>query len=204
MYDAVVVGAGNSAVQIAVELAGVAHTSLAVRSKIRLVPQRILGRDFHDWLKLIDRLPLGKWFKVGNTSFVFDTGRYRSALEQGKPNQRAMFQRFSQDGVVWADGSTEPVDAVIFATGFRPALGYLSSTAALQQDQPLHRQGISTIVPGLYFVGLSGQRSIASASLRGVSADARFVVGHLRQYLKATHKQPWCVSLKLCATPMST
>jgi hypothetical protein len=32
-------------------------------------------------------------------------------------------------------------------------------------------------------VGLSGQRSVASATLRGVGADAARVVSHLRRYL---------------------
>lgn len=88
MHDAVVIGGDKSAVQIAVELAAVAHTILAVRSRVRFAAQRI-GRDFHDLLKLIDRLPLGK-FKVGGTS-LFGTGRYCTALEQGKPDQRIMF-----------------------------------------------------------------------------------------------------------------
>jgi len=46
----VVVGAGNSAVQIAHELAAVARTTLATRAPLRFGPQTILGRDVHFWL----------------------------------------------------------------------------------------------------------------------------------------------------------
>jgi hypothetical protein len=46
----VVVGGGNSAVQIAVELAQVATVSISTRGRLRWQPQRILGRDFHWWL----------------------------------------------------------------------------------------------------------------------------------------------------------
>ena len=43
----VVVGGGNSAVQIATELAGVARVTLATRSPLRWWPQRPFGLDLH-------------------------------------------------------------------------------------------------------------------------------------------------------------
>lgn len=48
----VVVGAGNSAIQIAVELAQVAHTTLTSRTSIKFQRQRVFGRDIHFWLKV--------------------------------------------------------------------------------------------------------------------------------------------------------
>jgi putative flavoprotein involved in K+ transport len=47
----VVVGAGNSAVQIAVELAEVANVTLANRAPIRFVRQAPLGIDLHYWAR---------------------------------------------------------------------------------------------------------------------------------------------------------
>ena len=47
----IVIGGANSAVQIAHELAGVSRVTLASRRAIRLVPQRMLGRDFHFWIR---------------------------------------------------------------------------------------------------------------------------------------------------------
>jgi putative flavoprotein involved in K+ transport len=95
-----------------------------------------------------------------------------------------MFLRFTESGVVWPDGTEEAVDSVIFATGFRPRSPYLAELGALGAGgQVLHRGGISTVVRGLYFVGLSGQRTFASATLRGVGPDADRVVRHLRRHL---------------------
>jgi hypothetical protein len=51
-----------------------------------------------------------------------------------------------------------------------------------------HRRGESTTVPGLYYVGLPRQRTVASATLRGVGADARIVVNHLRRYCEAQQR----------------
>ncbi|MGM7696582.1 NAD(P)-binding domain-containing protein [Microbacterium sp. A84] len=41
-------------------------------------------------------------------------------------DRRPMFQRIEADGVRWADGSFEQVDVILWATGFRPAIGHLA------------------------------------------------------------------------------
>jgi putative flavoprotein involved in K+ transport len=180
----VVVGGGNSAVQIAVELAQVATVTISTRGRLRWQPQRILGKDFHWWLAHtgLDASALGPRLVKGGVP-VIDDGRYRAAVAAGKPDHRPLFARLDGDSVVWADGTREPVDAVVLATGFRPDLRYLTDIAALDDaGAPLHDAGVSTIVPGLGFVGLERQRSFASATLRGVGRDA----GHV---LKALARQ---------------
>jgi putative flavoprotein involved in K+ transport len=176
----VVVGAGNSAVQIAAELASVARVSLATLAPLRWKPQRPLGRDLHWWLirSGLDSLPIGRWLDRG--TYVVDDGRYRAALRSGNPDRRAMFTRLDGDDVRWSDGTRDRVDAVILATGYRPGLDYLRAIGALDGDErPLHRRGISTTVPGLGYVGLPHQRSIASATLRGAGPDAGHVIAGL-------------------------
>jgi hypothetical protein len=37
-----------------------------------------------------------------------------------------MFERIESDGVRWGDGSFEPVDVILWATGFRPAVDHLA------------------------------------------------------------------------------
>jgi putative flavoprotein involved in K+ transport len=61
----VVVGAGNSAVQIATEPAAHAQVTLATRQPVRFTAQRTLGRDLHWWLKRTgaDTLPLGRFHR---------------------------------------------------------------------------------------------------------------------------------------------
>jgi putative flavoprotein involved in K+ transport len=174
----VVVGGGNSAIQIAVELAEVAVVTLSTRQPVRWQPQRILGKDVHWWLAStrLDTSALGLWLAKDSVP-VIDDGRYRTAVRDGRPDQRPLFTRLDGDSVVWADGSRERIDTLILATGFRPELRYLGSTAALDgRGQPLHQGGVSTTVPGLGYVGLERQRSFASATLRGVGRDADHVL----------------------------
>ncbi len=195
----VVVGAGNSAVQIAVELAKVANVSLATREPIQFAPKRILGLDFHDWLAWIDKIPLGDRLALGNSSLVWDSGKYRQALEQHQPDQRKMFQGFTEHGLIWADGIAENVDVVIFATGFKAKFPYLEQTGALDLNgQAVHRLGVSH-VPGLYYLGLSGQRTLASATLRGVSSDARFIVNHTQKFLRHSKST---FNVRCCLKPL--
>jgi putative flavoprotein involved in K+ transport len=180
----IVVGAGNSAVQIAVELARVARVTLATRGPIRWVPQRIFGKDIHFWLKwlFIDNLSL----PGDPTAPVLDVGHYRRAIRQGHPDMRAIFTRFTSSGVVWPDGIAEDVDAVIFATGFSPSLSFLAISGALDsKGRPRQRRGVSAS-PGLYFVGLPWQRDLASATIRGAARDSGEVVKAAAGFLEAS------------------
>jgi putative flavoprotein involved in K+ transport len=207
----VVVGAGNSAIQIATELAEVADVSLATRAPIRFVHQRPYGRDVHFWWWLtgLDRRPidspLAQWLerRAKNTGRrVLDSGVYRAALAARRPAQRPMFARFTENGVAWDDGQAEPVDTVIFATGYRPNLDYLESLGALDAEGlVLQQHGISQTVPGLYFVGLSNQRTYASATLRGVGSDAAVVVRHLTSHLTAPALKGWAAGRRLLNGP---
>lgn len=184
----IVVGGGNAAVQIGVELAQVAQVTLATRHPLRYLPQRVLGRDIHFWLNLtgLDRT---QWLDEKSTP-VFDTGTYRSAIAAGRPDRRPMFERFTPDGVIWSDGRHEKVDAVIFATGYRAHPAYLAGLGALDETgSARQRRGVSVTVPGLYYVGLPRQRNAASATLRGVGADAKIVVNHLRHYCEAQRRK---------------
>ncbi|WP_433789635.1 flavin-containing monooxygenase [Actinoplanes sp. CA-252034] len=174
----VVVGGGNSAVQIATELAQVATVSITTRGPLRFQRQRILGRDFHWWLTR-SGLDTSRWGPrlAPGTVPVIDDGRYRAAVSVGRPDHRPLPQRFDDNRVVWSDGTSEPVDVVLLATGYRPDLPYLAGTGAVDEHGvPRHDGGVSTALPGLGFVGLERQRSFASATLRGVGRDAEFVL----------------------------
>ncbi|GAA4609719.1 putative flavoprotein involved in K+ transport [Actinoplanes octamycinicus] len=177
----VVVGGGNSAVQIAVELAGVANVSLATRRPLRFQRQRILGRDFHWWLTRtgLDTSSWGPRLVAGAVP-VIDDGRYRAAIRAGRPDHRPLFAQVDGDRVWWADGTVERVEVIVLATGYRPDLPYLAGTGALDgQGLPRHAGGVSAAVAGLGFVGVERQRSFASATLRGVGRDAGFVLDGL-------------------------
>ena len=165
---------------------------------MRFVAQRFLGRDIHFWWWLtgLDRrvvdTPVGAWVQRQDTRIgraVLDTGVYRAALAAGQPVWKPLFRQFTANGVQWTDGSDEPVDTVILATGYRLNLDYLAPLGALDANSDAQqRYGISTLVPGLYFVGLANQRTYASATLRGVGPDAAVVVQHLRRHLDAAQQ----------------
>ena len=98
-------------------------------------------------------------------------------------------------GVPWEDlDPPEPVDAdpierlplselgaVVFTTGFRPDYESWVDFPEAFDDQgfPLHRDGASTAVPGLYFVGVHFLRKRKSALLIGVGEDAALVAGQI-------------------------
>ncbi|RFU83462.1 FAD-binding protein [Streptomyces triticagri] len=181
----VVVGSGNSAVQIATELAaaGTSRVTLAARRPVSFARQRILGRDLHFWLRRtgIDIAPAGRFLRTPPTQLVIDDGRYRAAIERGSPDQRELFTAVDGAEISWTDGAREEVDVLLLATGYRPDLPFLTGLpGALTPDgHPRHREGLSTSVPGLAFVGLEWQRSLSSNSLRGVGRDAARIARHL-------------------------
>ncbi len=177
----IVVGAGNTAVQIAVDLTATAEVTLATRGPIRWQRRHRWGRDIHWWLDRtgLDTAPIGSLLR-GRTSPVLDDGQHQSRIGDGRPRHRSMFRRLDGTTASWADGSTDRVDTIILATGYRPDLPYLQGLGALDgAGRPHHRHGVSTTVPGLGFVGLEYQRSISSATLRGVGRDAQTVLRRL-------------------------
>ncbi|TYB60168.1 NAD(P)/FAD-dependent oxidoreductase [Nonomuraea sp. PA05] len=187
----VVVGAGNSAVQVAHELAAERRVTLASRAPLRFVEQRPLGRDLHFWFRVtgFDRLPLAR-AQNPPPSPVLDDGRYRRALREGRYRRRAMFTRLDGDHVIWPDDGRERADVVLLATGYRPDLPYLTGLDALDADGlPRQRHGLSLTHPGLGYLGLEWQRTPSSNTLRGVGADARHVVAALARHLRGARQR---------------
>lgn len=185
-----IVGAGNSAVQIAYELRNSHEVILTSRTPPKFINQRPLGKDVHFWLSLtgLDTLPVVGWFKSTPAAVsVLDQGRYRQALENGQIDYQPLFERIDAHGLSWPD-ATRAIDTILLATGFvyRPPYldgldGYDAATAAQQ------RGGVATHIAGLYFIGVAWQRSHASATLRGVGTDAQHVVRQLQRYLASPH-----------------
>jgi putative flavoprotein involved in K+ transport len=185
-----VVGSGNSAVQIADELAQTHQVILTARQPPRFIAQRPLGLDLHFWLTRsgLDKLPLGDWFNFQPTVPVLDHGKYRQAFERGQPNAnlsyRPLFDRTTATGLQWRD-QVDAIDTLILATGFINSPAYLAGLDGLQASRAAEQRGGTALyVPGLYFVGTAWQRSNASATLRGVGPDAAHVVTKLQRYLR--------------------
>ncbi|MDO8416193.1 MAG: NAD(P)/FAD-dependent oxidoreductase [Agitococcus sp.] len=191
-----VVGAGNSALQIAYELSAMHEVILTSRQAPLFQKQRVLGQDIHFWLKWtgLDTGRWGKWL-LGKETPVLDQGKYRQAVESGRIRYQRIFERLTADGLQWSDSSL-PIDTLLLATGFSHLPNYINELIGDgSSDTPQQENGIGTTIQGLYFVGMPWQRSHASATLRGVGDDARYVVKHLQRYLKnpqTTHLLQGC------------
>jgi putative flavoprotein involved in K+ transport len=155
------------------------------------MPQRPLGRDVHFWFRLlgVDRLVAPSLWQRMKSNPVLDTGRYQAAIASGHPDWRLLFERLTPEGVVWRDGREEPIDALTLATGYRFQPDSLAGLGAWdEQGLVLQQAGRSLTVPGLFYIGLSFQRTFASATLRGVGEDAALVVRQIQHWLRASAK----------------
>ena len=77
--------------------------------------------------------------------------------------------------------SLAELGAVVFAGGFRPGYGsWVDCPGAFDElGFPVHDEGASSVVPGLYFVGVHFLRKRKSSLLIGVGEDASIVAGRI-------------------------
>ncbi len=107
-------------------------------------------------------------------------------MKQGLFERKLMFTEVTSTGVIWADGQHTEVDSLVFATGYRPNLGFLSGFHTGANGSLAQRNGQAEHVPGLYFLGLPKQRNFASATLRGVGPDASHIISSLMRFVHNT------------------
>ncbi|MFG1996317.1 flavin-containing monooxygenase [Actinoplanes sp. NPDC048988] len=81
-----------------------------------------------------------------------------------------------------ADGRVLDVASVVWCTGYRPGFGWLTPRAFGPDGWPAHRRGISATVPGLGFVGLPFQNTFSSGLVSGIPTDAAVVVNRLARH----------------------
>jgi putative flavoprotein involved in K+ transport len=183
-----VVGGGNSGVQIAEELAATRRVDLSMAAKPPMVPQRPLGGDLFWWLtrtgfmRLDTGTRLGKRLQ-GRADFVIGTSR-RGLAKAGVTFRPGVVDA-SGHTVRFADGRTLDVVVVIWATGYRPDHSWLRIPDVVRDGRVVHRRGV-TDVPGLYFLGLSWQHTRGSALLGFVGADAAYLTEHVANYNPVT------------------
>jgi NAD(P)H-nitrite reductase large subunit len=105
--------------------------------------------------------------------------RERNVLKSVRP-----FERFTRNGVVWVDGCESVMDAVIWCTGFRPALQHLDSLGVVNAEGRVEVEGThSTEEPRLWLVGYGEWTGSASATLIGVTRTARSTVNEIVAFL---------------------
>ncbi|MCE4946977.1 ArsO family NAD(P)H-dependent flavin-containing monooxygenase [Streptomyces albulus] len=185
----VVVGGGNSGAQIAADLAlaGVELTWVTQRPP-RFLADDIDGRDLFDVATARHRaLQQGR----GDTGGVASLGDIvavppvRAARDAGLMAAKPMFTRLSEDGIQWADGSRASVDAIIWCTGFRPALAHLAPLQLRGQRGHIATDGTRALEePRLHLLGYGDWTGPASATLIGVGRPARDAARQIAELLR--------------------
>ena len=84
------------------------------------------------------------------------------------------------DGLPAFDGGTSArVRTVIWATGYRPQLGWIDGLELPASGWPTTHRGAVTGIPGLYVMGMPFQYALTSGLIGGVGRDAAYVVEQL-------------------------
>jgi cation diffusion facilitator CzcD-associated flavoprotein CzcO len=179
----VVVGFGNSAVDIACELArdGAARrVVLSTRRGAWVLPKYIGGKPLDQLGVVPPFLPVGLRQRLGNLLYRAIVGRpedyglprpdhrlggahptissdllpmLRAGLVVPKPGIRKLFG----SELEFSDGSREPADAIVFATGYKVTFPFFDRAfvEARENELPLYFRLFHLEVENLFFVGLA-------------------------------------------------
>lgn len=181
-----IVGAGNSGAEIAMEVSQNHQTWLSGRdtghvpfriegAAARIILLRLVLRGlFHHLLTI--NTPLGRKIRP---KFISEGGQ----LIRTKPEdlaeagvKRVPRTEGIQNGLpLLEDGRVLEVANVIWSTGFTPGFSWID-LPIMGELEPKHRRGVVQSQPGLYFVGLSFLYALSSIMIQGVSRDAEYIV----------------------------
>ena len=178
-----VVGAGNSGAEIAIELARHGHaTWLSGRDTghlpysidglvARLITPFVLRVVFHRVITVDTRIGRRARPKVLMHGGPLIRQHPKDLLAAGvRRVERTTGVRDGQP--VLADGTVLPVANVIWCTGFRSGMSWLDLPVLDPQGEPIHARGLVAAQPGLYFVGLHFLYALSSTMIHGVARDA--------------------------------
>ncbi|HEX6052946.1 MAG TPA: ArsO family NAD(P)H-dependent flavin-containing monooxygenase, partial [Gemmatimonadaceae bacterium] len=172
----VVVGGGNSGAQIVADLSDNASVTWATRRPPSFLPDDIDGRYlFGEETARYRALTAGVAAPPARTlGEIVMVEPVRRARDRGVLTAVPMFTALTPGGVRWPDGREAEVDAIVLATGFRPALGHLASLAIAEPNGRIAVRGTRSVrEPRLWLVGYGDWTGYASATLIGVGRSAR-------------------------------
>lgn len=176
--DVVVVGSGNSALDIASAAGRVARSAtLSQRRGQWVLPKFTLGAPsdlvaFPGWVPWwvtrarlrLGALTAGNAARLGlpqpqhapSQSHPVQSEEIRDALRSGTVTPRPGIAALEGGSVRFVDGSTAAADLIVWATGYRVSFRFLDPTllAAPENDLPLWKRAVHPDLPGLYFLGL--------------------------------------------------
>jgi dimethylaniline monooxygenase (N-oxide forming) len=177
--NVLVVGFGNSGIDIAVELSRVARNSmLSVRRGFHVIPKFILGRPLDQsivptWfpfklqraiLKFVLRLQQGDVTQYGLPKPDHEllhahptvSADLLTRLSHGDIKIKPNIQQLSGKEVIFTDNSREPVDAIIYCTGYKVDFPFFRPDliSAPNNDLPLFCRVFHPQFRDLFFIGL--------------------------------------------------
>ncbi len=179
-----VVGAGNSGADIAIELSRHHPTSLSGPDK-GAVPFRIEGRAARLLLPLLwfvashiltVRTPIGRRVRPKVIASGAPLIRVKPADIAAAGIERVPRTIGVREGApLLEDGRVMNVSNVIWCTGLRPDFGWIDLDVFDDDGAPRCTRGVVDGEPGLYFVGLDFLHSFTSENVGGVGRDARHI-----------------------------
>lgn len=197
-----VVGAGNSGAEIAIEIIK-SHATWMAGKESAHVPFRIetfLAR--HLLIRLVRfaghhvltvRTPIGRKVRPKILAKAAPLVRVKPKDLVAAGIERVGRVVGVRNGLpVTEDQGVIEVANVIWCTGFRPGFSWIDLPILGDRQEPLHERGVVTKEPGLYFVGLHFLYSMSSDTITGVPRDAERIVKHLasREPRQASAREP--------------
>jgi len=186
--DVLIVGAGNSGAEIAVETIKSHRTLLAGRETghvpfrvdglaARLVLSRLVLRVvFHRVLSLAT--PIGRTLRPKMLHRAAPLIRTRPKDLAAAGVDRVPKVVGVRDGLpLLEDGRVLDIANVVWCTGFDPGSSWIDLPVFGPDGLPQHDAGIVMTEPGLYFVGLPFLYAFSSEMIHGVGRDAARIAG---------------------------
>lgn len=180
-----VVGGGNSGAQILAEVSKVADTTWVTLHDPKFLPDDVDGRYLFEFATRQYKAKLeGKKIEpVGSLGDVVMVDSVKEARENNILNAVRPFKAFYEEGVIWEDGRKEQFDAIIWCTGFKPALDHLKDMDIYDNGRIPTNGTQSKRVKGLWLIGYGSWTGYASATLIGVGRTARSAVKEIQAFM---------------------
>jgi putative flavoprotein involved in K+ transport len=199
--SALVVGAGNSGADIAMDLIGSRPTLLAGRDvghipfrietpQARFLFVHLIRFIGHQVLSL--RTPIGRKARPGRLHAATPLVRVKPADLIAAGVERVPRVAGVKDRKpLLEDGRVLDVKNVIWCTGFEAGNEWIDLPIFDANRDPQHHAGIVAASPGFYFVGLNFLFSATSATVNGVGRDAARIVNAIKaRYARRTRARP--------------
>jgi len=180
-----IIGGGNSAAQILAELSKTKDTAWVTLKDPKFLPDDVDGRYLFEFAtKQYKAKKEGKKIKpAGSLGDIVMVDSVKDARDRNTLNTQRPFERFYEQGVIWADGKKEKFDSVIWCTGFKASLDHLDSLFGGKVKRIPTELTRATSVEGLWLVGYGSWTGYASATLIGVGRTARQTIKEVQDFI---------------------